>query len=81
MMLLSLAVAPAVTPPLYMRQGQGWMFWFWKEYSQGMNMPEEVSYIMLGVILISGGIGAAIGISWDRKVIRSCNEIIAQLKE
>ena len=58
-----------------------WMFWFWKEYSQGMNMPEEVSYIMLGVLLISGGIGAAIGISWDRKVIRSCNEIIAQLKE
>ena len=58
-----------------------WMFWFWKEYSQGMNMPEEVSYIMLGVLLISGGIGAAIGLSWDRKVIRSCNEIIAQLKE
>lgn len=58
-----------------------WVFWFWKEYSQGMNMPEEVSYIMLGVLLISGGIGAAIGISWDRKVIRSCNEIIAQLKE
>jgi hypothetical protein len=46
-----------------------------------MNMPEEVSYIMLGVLLISGGIGAAIGLSWDRKVIRSCNEIIAQLKE
>lgn len=58
-----------------------WMFWFWKEYTQGMNMPEEVSYIMLGVFLISGGIGAAIGLSWDRKVIRSCNEIIAQLKE
>ena len=58
-----------------------WMIWFWKEYSQGLNMPEEVSYAMLGVIIVSGCIGAAIGISWDRKVIRSCNEIIAQLKE
>ena len=44
-------------------------------------MPEEVSYIMLGVLIISGCIGGAIGYSWDRKVIRSCNEIIAQLKE
>lgn len=58
-----------------------WVFWFWKEYTTAMNVPEEVSYAMLGVIIVSGCIGCAIGYSWDRKVIRSCNEIIAQLKE
>lgn len=58
-----------------------WLFWFWKEYTTAMNVPEEVSYAILGVIIVSGCIGCAIGYSWDRKVIRSCNEIIAQLKE
>ena len=58
-----------------------WVFWFWKEYSQGLNMPEEVSYAMLGTIIVGACIGCTIGYSWDRKVIRSCNEIIAQLKE
>ncbi len=68
-----ISVTPIVVIP--------WVFWFWNEYSQGLNMPKEVSYIMLGVLIISGCIGGAIGYSWDRKVIRSCNEIIAQLKE
>lgn len=58
-----------------------WTFWFWKEYTTAMNVPEEVSYIMLGGIIIGVCIGGAIGYSWDRKVVRSCNEIIAQLKE
>lgn len=58
-----------------------WVFWFWKEYTTAMNVPEEVSYFMLGTIIVGACIGGAIGYSWDRKVIRSCNEIIAQLKE
>lgn len=58
-----------------------WVFWFWKEYTTAMNVPEEVSYFMLGTIIVGTCIGGAIGYSWDRKVIRSCNEIIAQLKE
>lgn len=58
-----------------------WCFWFWKEYTTAMNVPEEVSYAMLGTIIVGACIGCTIGLSWDRKVIRSCNEIIAQLKE
>ena len=58
-----------------------WAFWFWKEYTKAMNLPEEFSPHTLAVIVGSACIGLAIGLSWDRKVIHTCNELIDQLKE
>lgn len=66
-----------ITPPTCIL----WVLWCCHEYVKTLNMPETHAKYFYALIIISCIIGMAVGYSWYRKVVNTCDEAITQIEE